>query len=62
MKLYPFTLRVCYMRNNLAYLGGYSIHLDVPDMSNPFSFCVYMIKAEDGFTEIEFRQPGEKVL
>ena len=50
------------MRNNLAYLGGYSIHLDVPDMSNPFSFCVYMIKAEDGFTEIEFRQPGEKVL
>ena len=50
------------MRNNLAYLGGYSNHLDVPDMSNLFSFRVYMIKAGDGFTEIEFRQPGEKVL
>ena len=50
------------MRNNLACLGEYSTHLDVTDMSNLFSFCVYTIKADDALTEIEFRQPGEKVM
>ena len=32
------TFRVCYMRNNLAWLGGYPTHLDVADISNLFYF------------------------
>ena len=32
------TVRVCYMRNNLACLGGYPTHLDVADISNLFYF------------------------
>ena len=30
--------RVCYMRNNLACLGGYPTHLDVADVSKFFYF------------------------
>ena len=50
------------MRNNLACLGGYPTHLDVADMSNLFSFCVYMIKADDAPTVIQFSQTGETVM
>ena len=32
------TFKVCYMRNNLACLGGYPSHLDVADVSNFFFF------------------------
>ena len=32
------TFRVCYRRNNLAYLKGYPAHQDVADMSNLFYF------------------------
>ena len=37
-KQFFVTFRVCYMRNNLACLGGYLTHLDVADMSNLFYF------------------------
>ena len=37
-KQFSVTFRVCYMRNNLACLGGYPTHLDVSDMSNLFYF------------------------
>ena len=32
------TFRVCYIRNNLACLGGYLTHLDVANMSDLFYF------------------------
>ena len=37
-KLFFVTFRVCYMRNNLVWLGGYPTHLDVADVSNFFYF------------------------
>ena len=37
-KQFFVTFRVCYMRNNLAWLGEYLTHLDVADMSNLFYF------------------------
>ena len=37
-KQFFVTFRVCYMRNNLACLGGYLTHLDVADMSNLYYF------------------------
>ena len=42
------------MRHNLACLGGYPTHLDVADMPDLFFHFVYMIKADDTLTEIQF--------
>ena len=53
------------MRNNLARLGGYPIHLDVSDMSNLFYFhFVFTLSRAMTrlLTEIQFCQPDETVM
>ena len=55
----------CYMRNNLACLGGYPTHLDVSDMSNLFYFHFVFTWSRAMtrlLTEIQFCQPGETVM
>ena len=59
------TFRVCYMRNNLACLGGYPTHLDVSDMSNLFYFhfvFTWSRAMTHLLTKIQFCQPGEMVM
>ena len=55
----------CYMRNNLACLGGYPTHLDVSDMSNLFYFHFVFTWSRAMtrlLTQIQFCQPGETVI
>ena len=57
--------RVCYMRNNLACLGGYPTHLDIFDMSNLFCFHFVLTLSRAMtrlFTKIQFCQPGATVM